>query len=246
MGDKERALDSYEQSKEIRGRLLSEKPDDLDMKFQYARSVANFGNLFGNYGAPDKLDTAIKDYEQALALQEDLVRHNSANNEYVNDLAWTLSMLSQLLMDKGQLEQAGSYARRAAERAEEVVSRNPKDVNCLSTLVQSHIARAKSRLHAQPPRPADAAQDLETAEKTLVDLRLRRQYPDDLFDRALVQSLRGDKDEALMSLTEAVHHGYSKIARIRRDSGLEAIRSAPDFKKLVDEIEKRSAIAQPK
>jgi serine/threonine protein kinase len=237
LGHMDRALDSYEQSKEIRGRLFNEKPDDLEMMFQYARSIGNFGNLFGNYGEPDKLDTAIKDYEQALALQEDLVRHNSANNDYVNDLAWTLSILSQLLIDQGELEKAGSYARRAVERAEEVVSRNPKDVTCLSTLVQSHIARAKWLLRTQPPQPAEAAQDLEAAQKTLADLRIRRQHPDDLFDKALVHSLQGDNDEALISLADAVRHGYSKVARVRRDVGLEAIRSSPDFKKLVDQLQ---------
>src|SRR5206468_7469250 len=133
-----------------------------------------------------------KDYEQALALQEELVRKNSANNEYVNDLAWTLSMLAQLRLDQGDLEQAGIYARRAAERAEEVVSRNPKDVTCLSTLVESHLARAKWQLRTQPPHPTEASHDLDAAQKTLVDLRLRRQHPDDFFDMALVHALKGD------------------------------------------------------
>jgi tetratricopeptide (TPR) repeat protein len=217
--------------------LFNEKQDSRDLKFQYARSIANFGNLFGNYGTPDKIDSAIKDYEEALELQEQLVRQNSANNEYVNDLAWTLSVLAQLHIDKGELEQAGSYARRAAERAEEVISRNPKDVTCLSTLVESHIARAKWRLRTQPPQSDEATKDLQTAEKTLLDLRLRRQHPDDLFDMALVYALLGNNDDALISLQEAIHHGYSKTARLRRDIALESVRSTPDFKKLVDEIE---------
>ena len=52
----------------------------------------------------EEWNAASPAYERALALQEDLVRHNSANNEYVNDLAWTLSVLSELLIDKGNLD----------------------------------------------------------------------------------------------------------------------------------------------
>lgn len=233
------ALKAYEESKNIRSGLYDDKRSDSDMKFQYSRSIANFGNLFGNYGAPDKLDETIKDYEQALALQVDLVGQNPANNEYVGDLAWTLSMLSQLYLDRGDSEKAGEYARRAVERAEEVKGRNPKDVTCLSTLAESHLALAKYRLHSQPPHPLEAAQNLEAARTTLLELRLlRKEHPDDLFDMALVHALNRDNEEALIVLGEAIDNGYSKVARLRRDVGLESIRSTPEFKKRLDQLQK--------
>jgi hypothetical protein len=83
---------------------------------------------------------------------------------------------------------------------------------------------------------AFAAHDYAKAERIL--LKLADLQPDNFvpaYNLACAQALQGKADEGVLSLVKAVERGFSDIRYLRNDTSLNALRSTPNYARLIEQ-----------
>jgi serine/threonine protein kinase len=237
MGDETRSWQAYDEAERIR-RKLAEESDDAESQFQLARSRANEGYYAIAIGKPKR---ALKAFDDARAIQEELLRKYPRRADYAGDLGWSLLAIAELRLDCDECQPAvRALLERSRSIFADLLARSPEAKSHARNLARSQINLALFH-HETDPRQSRAA--LAEARKILQELnqrdreQRRAEDPDDLYQLALVESLEGSLVggsgspltaeeqlvrrrhawKAMNQLTLAIHFGYTKATRLERD-----------------------------
>jgi tetratricopeptide (TPR) repeat protein len=150
-----------------------------------------------------RLPEAIADFERAARLEPgQLLMHRNLGDAYRR---------------AGRRREAEASYREAVRLGRLELNANPRSAETLAA-----VAVCEAKLGRFPDARAHAA----------AAVALAPEHSDVLYDRAVVQSLAGDLEEALASLATAIDRGYSP-SQAREDEDLAPLRGSPRFEELV-------------
>lgn len=244
-GDVPAAARDYELSRELRGDLYRANPRDPEHRFQYARGLANFGELDRGYRG--EIATALERLEEARQLQHELaVDFDEVDNFWI-DLGSTENMLAELYLfasldQPAMAEERRTRCREAASRAAEVHARLSRQGNLRGPrgLAQQAVTLAAFHHDSDPTECRRLASD---AIRWLESVRPEPLLPSgDLVVLAMARAMLGEHESALRTMREAVARGENTAFRFERQATL-SFRSlaadpvhGPPFRKLVEQV----------
>jgi serine/threonine protein kinase/tetratricopeptide (TPR) repeat protein len=155
-----------------------------------------------------KFDEAIRRYEEAARVHPD---------DYQS-----LLLVGQVFDDLGREDEAADARRRGVRRVEDRLDLKPDDTRALYMGANGLVALGERERGLEWAR---RAREIEPDESMV------------LYNLACVYSLAGEVEEGIDCLEQAVDHGFTHIAWVRKDSNLDALREHPRFGKLVDRLE---------
>jgi serine/threonine-protein kinase len=215
-------------------------------------------NLAGVLAATGRLSEAEQTYRQALAIREKAVRSFPAIPLYRQELAASLQILADFLVQNGSnLTEARQLAELAVSYRQALLQAHPQDPNNRRGLREVYSLHAETLV-----RLGEHAAAAQTA------LQLPLLYPDSWQERLsagwfLARCVPlADKDESLSAsqrdtarqnyadravqlLREAVQRGYKDLAYLQKDPNLQPLRSRKDFQRLLADVEAKVRPANP-
>jgi serine/threonine protein kinase/Flp pilus assembly protein TadD len=230
LGKRVEAEEAYRQALDIREKLAADFPDVPQYRIDLGGGECNFGNLLHDSNQPEQ---ALPWYTKAIAKLEEVLRQVKVDvtaQRFLRNAHWGRA---RALDDLKRHAEAATDWDKAIELSPEAERPGLR------------MHRASSRVRAGQ---ADAA--IHEAE----DLA-KIPHPGILYNAARVFALAADrKDEAGGSLSneecakraiallrQAVAKGYKDADHMKKDDDLKALRERDDFKKLVEELEKKAA-----
>jgi serine/threonine protein kinase len=211
---------------------------------------------------------ALAQYQKLLAIHQKLADANRAREIFQrvadanpsstssqDELAWSHNNIGQLLTETGRPEEGLAAIQRGLTIRQKLADANPTVTWCQSGLAASlrSLGITQRRLH----RPAEAVASFRRA----IGIQERLTSPQDVHDaacyQALLASVAGDSgsgltaadgqafaDQAMLNLRRAIAAGYQNLHSLKTDTDLDALRSRPDFQKLLQELEAKAAAAK--
>jgi len=233
-GDIVQAAQAYEQSKNLREGLYRANPRDPEHRFQYARGLANFGELERGYRG--QLASAIVQLTKAQEIQRELTNDFDEVDNFWSDLGSTENMLAEIYLmttldDPAKADEVRQRCRQTAEQAGEVYGRLSRQNNPRGPrgLAQNSVTLAILERDANPTESQRLARETEQwlnslGRETLLPSR-------ELVTLAMVRSLLGQPEASFRALQEAVKRGENSAYRFERhaDLGLKSLADDPDF-----------------
>ena len=121
LGNVDKAREWYEKSRVIRLDLYKDDSDDPDVRFQYARALANFGYLEHHLGG--NLEDARTRFEEVRGIRKDLVDSFGKVTKFREDYASCLEELGDiyLLSTKEQPNEAAELRKKAKISATDAI-----------------------------------------------------------------------------------------------------------------------------
>jgi serine/threonine-protein kinase len=241
-GDTERVGQSetaYKKALTIFKKLVAAEPDD---PFHQSLLAGAYHNLGGLYMEDNRPTDAERAYRLALTNEQALVDRHPLVVGYTADLARTHTDLGELFRDSKPADALG-WCDKALETWGAVLAREPKydDAPEGRNIVLAHRAGALARLG----RLAEAAQIAEGVAGQ-AELTVGNVYALACTYGVCAQVAGKDAgiryaDRAMELLRRAVALGYEKPSRMRKDHALDALRERADFKKLLEEMDAKTA-----
>jgi hypothetical protein len=239
------AKDYYDESHKIRERLAKANSGNPSFRFQLARSWQNKGRLaWEGYD----LDTAIKSYQDAEKIQDELVKRFGYDHEFKGDLQLTKNYLAELTIhlghqlwakqdDEGSLkcrQEAIAYLNKARDLGKELANEDRQDKGTPFEQSWTEVLTAKLDIIA---KPKNATAALKSAMNHLQKGRAPL-GPLDNYRMATLHALlahcdggRGDEaDRAVHYLRIASELGFANLRYLEGDRSFEVLRSRTDFK----------------
>jgi serine/threonine-protein kinase len=224
LGEYDKALAAFQ-------RIIELEPDN-------AFGYLNTGAIYFQQG---KYDQCIPFFQKALQIQPHYLTYSNLGTAlfYLKRYAESVPMFEKAvemnqndplmtgnLADayrwSGQIEKANSTYERAISLAFKQLQVNPRDASVMDQL-SLYYAKKGDAVHA-----GDFIRRARAINST--DLGM-------IYDEAVVYSLTGRQAEALESLREALHKGYSS-QEAQNDPELASLQGRPEFSKLVAEFSK--------
>jgi serine/threonine-protein kinase len=198
-------------------------------------------------------DDALKSYQDALPTREQLANANPAVTELQNDLAHCYFTLAQLQLEKGQWAAAAETCQRAIERERLVIGAAPEGTGYVRLLGRQLILLGQAQRKLE--QPSDALRAYQES-RAIVE-KLAQPTADDFYELARARAAcallaaRGkteltpqeqqqrerDAKAAVEALSKAVAAGFRDVDRLRKDPELEDLRSQPNFKTVLDDLQ---------
>lgn len=241
LGQTAEALKSYTAAEQIRQALVDDDSQDVEARFQLARSFDNTGNFYWMTGDVPRALAALK---RARQDQERIVHDHPAITVYQADLALTCNHLAELHMGQaaelkrqGQADAGAAHwaeAREPLERAlglaQRLAAADPDDMTFRSGLALSCVNHAK---YLRDENPRESADYRREARGHLQQLLQRRLDAEDLYSLALVDALDGHAEAAIATLQTAFDNGFANPLRVKNDPGFESIWPRKEFQALL-------------
>lgn len=229
-GDIPRAAEAYEESKKLRKALFDANPRDPEARFQYARGLANFGELERSYRG--RFDQAIEQLLRAESIQRELVSDFDEVENFWIDLGSTELLLADLCLIAAldQPDQAHAMhdrCRAALAEAEKVYGRLSRQARPrgLRGLAQQAVIAAVLK------RDSDPNESQKLARQAVEWLETIGREPllssSELVTLAMARSLLDQRDTAFRALHAAVERGENSAFRFERHARL-AFKSLAD------------------
>jgi eukaryotic-like serine/threonine-protein kinase len=234
---------SYWKSHEIRSRLYkpdSNSLDDVEAAFQYARSLSNFGNY---HIRMRNFATAHHFFNQAEAIQKDVLRKEPDNNDYGSDLAGTQIRIVEAALLQGTLDEGATKTLQTATKAlSDILVRDPKNISLSAALAESFLLGGVVEFD-EPKTHQEAVTYLLDAIKYLempAKARPEAEYKyllasaQALYSENLGRPFRTDSSW-FKNLKEAIDLGYSRKDRsdVINDRAFRSFKDQPEFRKLL-------------
>jgi tetratricopeptide (TPR) repeat protein len=252
-GRQAEALEAHKQGLEIRQKLADAIPAVTQFQSDLADSHDAVGRALSQTGKPAD---ALEAYRQALAIRQKLADANPAITEFQGDLASSLNSMGELLRKTGKPAEALMAHRQALAIGQKLADANPADSQVESSVAYSHYLIGAALSQTGKPAEASFRRAVEIME------RLPTLTPADHYNQACYYARLADAavetgsgmtaadrlaaaDKAIKALRLAIAAGYNNDADLSKDSDLDGLRSRTDFKKLMEELQKRSS-AKPK
>ncbi len=171
IGDKQDALQSFQESLKIRERLARDNPNVPAFQRDLADSHHHIAVLLRATGKPQ---SALESYTKALDIRERLVRENPGVPAFPRDLAASHTNIGLLQRALGRLQEALASYRKALAIRKQIVSEDPHDAKAESDLARVH--NNLGLLQQAIDQPDQALQSYTVALK--IHDRLAREHPD--------------------------------------------------------------------
>ncbi|HVP12409.1 MAG TPA: protein kinase [Phycisphaerae bacterium] len=157
-GNLDRALELRKQVLEIRRQLAARFPADPDRQADLSIALVLVGDV-----PHDRGDSrgAAEFYQQALVIDETLVRLDPGSRHFCSNLLWSYIRLSRLACDLGDADQVRQCVERGLQTQDTMLARNPDDTDalhariCLDQLL-SDVAVNEGRLSVAITHMTDA------------------------------------------------------------------------------------------
>jgi serine/threonine-protein kinase len=220
-GDVPRAASEYELSRTLREDLYRANPRDPEHRFQYARGLANFGELDRGYRG--QVAAALERLEQARELQHELALDFDEVDNFWIDLGATENQLAELylfatLEEPGMAEERRARCRDAATRAADVHGRLSRQGNPRGPRGLAQQAVTLAALE-QDSAPDESRRQAAAAIRWLESAQPEPLMPSgDLVVLALARGLLGEHEVAFRTLQEAVARGENTAFRFERQA----------------------------
>jgi tetratricopeptide (TPR) repeat protein len=211
----------------------------------------SIGVLLAKIGKPAE---AIQAHQQALAIRQKLVAVNPAVAQFQNDLAWSYIELGRLLAYQQRFAEGFTALNAGLAIRQKLAEADPKNMEHASDLGYSHAYRGWALVRSA--QPSQAAVDLRRALELWA--KAKSPNPETQFERsralALLAGLGRDAksgvtaaeaasfaEQSVAALRDAISAGWNSANEFK-EPDFDALRGREDFKKLVAELEAKSAL----
>jgi serine/threonine-protein kinase len=249
-----RATEAFEQAIEVLKPLVRDRPD---LASQSQLLAADFGDLAAVEKITGAPDSAAANLRRALEIQERLERFYPAVTTYRENLAATCNSLSDLQRKRGETTEAIALAQKARVLYEKLAVDHPGNSEFAVGLARTHNIfgrlwkqvgdskeairswqRAIDQLESLPRR--DAANNFDLA----CNIALCIAATDEKDATPTAQLRRKvSLERALGVLSQAIRQSEFDVDRLQSDSDLNALRSQPEFQRIIKDAEERAASA---
>jgi eukaryotic-like serine/threonine-protein kinase len=216
----------------------------------YASGLAGGLDKQGDLRFADRRPDAVKLYERAAALYQDLLKTTPTSSAYHGSLAYCRKQLGSLYRsadDTGRSEDAYLQAVRHYETALKLGVKNPK-------VYELGLAYSQSALGRFRQRDGKSREAVDAFRKAIAAMeKVAQPSPVNLYSRCCFRSLlsgvtpgpesglteeerRRQADMAMEDLKESVKGGYRNVAHMKTDTDLDPLRNRPDFRLLMMDL----------
>jgi serine/threonine protein kinase len=243
------------ESRLARGRAtLKQLVKDYPIRLEYRQDLAliedNMGRVLLAAGRPSD---AARAHADAIALWKQLNADFPNQPDLRDGLAFSLLNLARVCMGERDFQKSKTYLAEAEPHFAATISANPRNPGYrqgyylyLTALTQTKAGLGDQdgalvtshRLRDLAWGPASDAYQAACALSLCIPAVDTNRHADQSQRQAAV---RFYGDHALTMLRDAVSKGWTDAAHMRTDTDLDAVRERDDFKKLLDELGKRSA-----
>ena len=190
--------------------LAEANPAITSFRGNLAYALTFLGNVERSRGQAAE---ARGDYERAIALREARLSTDSLNLNLVFGLASSIRRRGLTLLDLGDPAGAAADVRRAMRYYDEILPKRDDEFKTICCHVLFESACCHATLAGLAGRSGSAISAASGAQEAA---------------------------KAMQYLDRAVANGYQNANELRIESALDPIRSCPDFKKLMAELEKNT------
>jgi serine/threonine-protein kinase len=247
IGKTDQALCSLQAARRILETLVQQNPGVTALRQELAHSDTQIGTLLWDTGKPAE---ALAPYEEARALLEALAQANPAVAEIGNDLARCYSQIGKVLWATGRPVEAHASLEKARARREALIEANPS-----VTEYRSDLAVTLDNLGVLQREAGQFSQATASFRRAIALLEgLPSRTPEDDYNLACYHSGlagvaglpgsgitaaegRAESDHAMADLRRAAATGFRTPSLMAFDHDLDPLRSRPDFRVLMMDLE---------
>jgi WD40 repeat protein/tetratricopeptide (TPR) repeat protein len=250
-GRRAEAEEAYRASLAVGDGLAADVPavaDGPTVRALRGKTLNNLGILLAK---ADKKSAAEKVFREAAAIRTRLADENPKNPDHASDAGRSLGWQGYMLRVLGQLEESARVLREAVRRQRVALALRPKsrvfrDLCCnhLDTLATTLLRRGRHADAADAARelprlaPDDPAVLLCAARLLAGCVALAERNPG-FPDAVGWIRARGYGGEAIALARTAVARGLADTAPLRSDPAFDPLRGRDEFRRLLDELERR-------
>jgi len=245
--------------------LLQDDSPDASLQYDTAVGYRSIGILHTSWG---ELEQAENCFRHAIDILDRLTNEYPAVQQYRNQLGYADLEYSRMLGQSGRSQEASSVVQRGIEIYEKLLKETPDSSDYADMLAQSRaeawsgrafshflrqqwdqaIADYSKAIELDPDLPnwlyrGKAHLHLAHWDKAAADFsKLLEHFPNDpvaWFFLAAAHAQLNQPSVALSDLHQAIANGFDDIELLKTYSLFDPIRSHPDFKKLVAELEEK-------
>ena len=236
-------------------KLAEDNPAVIQFRGGLANSHSSLALALSRMGKPTEAEA---EFRAAVTILGKVVVDDPKVLFHRQDLAEGLNLLGGFLLKLGRSAEALDAYGRAFTLIEQLIKENPAEKDYPPNRVRSLVGRGRARRALGDP--AGAAADVRLALRLSEGLRLPEGYAAFRIacSHAALAGLAGQEgtgvsaaegkanaDQAMALLRKAVD-GYRRIDVYRTEGALDPLREREDFKKLLAELEQRSAAKSKK
>jgi serine/threonine protein kinase len=217
-------------------------------RYQYELGL-NHHDLGRALAAQRRAKEAEAEYRSALLVYQPLADAHPKEADYQSGLGETLADLALVRRDAGELVEARKLLEQAVARQQAAVKAQPRTPTYAEYLSDhwGRLAGVLIALQDHATAVAVAGQIAGVRRNNNVDAYdagciFARCVPLAQADQKIAEAERTQlakkyADQALTWVREAITRGYTDVEHLKKDDDLLAVRSHPDFQKLVTELE---------
>jgi tetratricopeptide (TPR) repeat protein len=243
-------LASLQRACDILAKLIAKDPQNAEFRVHLGECYCYISEQLS---ASRKSGEAVQSYQRARELFEQLIRENRASNRVLSLLARTYEGPGDLQLADRQFTEAVQTLQQARNIREKLARDNPTNrlyqeyfcaVSC--NLAKAQIAAGKA-VEAQGTlqQARDALEKLpRTDAQELYTLACVRAQLSKLVGTGKPTLSAQDQtehlqyaDRAMDALRQAIASGFTNLAKIKKDPGLDSLRQREDFKQLLAALE---------
>jgi tetratricopeptide (TPR) repeat protein len=239
---------AFQQALVLRKKLVEDFPRVNRYRYELARQYIDLGALLRR----TRQEEAATAWQAALDLWRQLATHSPKVGDYQNEVAATLGKLAMLHIQRQEFAAAQSLLVQARPHNQAALEARPKyplyrmcHRNNLQTLAQSYLGLADhNRLAATADELArfgyDPVADTYNAACMLCSCMTLAGKDARLAEDRRRELAENYTERALALLRQAVGRGFKDAAHMREDPDLKPLRGREEFRKLIDELEKKA------
>ena len=207
LGDRNKSLDAYTDSKQILEKLIHQEPENPTHKSDLALCLNNLGRLLGSKG--NKTDAAKEHFGAAIEILNELVKKYPEEDQYQADLALVNHNLGLLNFRLDNLADARTDLEAACNLQESVIKRNPKNLTYKSRLAASYDTLSRVYLVTDRKKAIQSCSKAIEIQKQLVEENPKQgEWQSDLaltyHNLAVLQHKDGQDEKATASYRKAI------------------------------------------
>jgi serine/threonine-protein kinase len=249
LGKPKEAEAAYHDALNIQAQLSAEFPEVPRYRQELAASRNSLGDLLRDRGKRSEAETAYRD---ALKIQAQLAADSPTVPDYQNELAGTMVTLANLLRRSNAPGAARQLLEQAVPHHEAVLKVDPDNLvyrqffrnnrqSLAEVLVELREHAAAAETATQLVQAAiDPQNDVYHAARSLARCVPLAERDTRLSDAQRKERAQTYANRAMTTLRQAVQNGYQDTAHMKKDKGLDPLRSRPDFQKLLQQLAEKN------
>jgi tetratricopeptide (TPR) repeat protein len=243
---RDEAEGAYRDALRIQRQLATDFAAAPEYRHDLAGFHHNLGHLLHQLGKRAEAEAAYRD---GLKIQEQLAKEYPHLPDYQNDLARTLVNLAILVQSGKDHAQARQLLEQAVPHHRAALKANDRNPTYRGSFrinrrilagalldLRDHTAAADAA-DQLVQAAVDPAMDVYTAACIFSRCVPLAEHDSQLSETQRKERVQAYADRAVATLRQAVRNGFKDVARMKKDTDLDALRSHPEFRKLLKELE---------